>query len=168
MRDADWVIAWDPAVRRHAYLRLADVVFERNTMVHVGRGYAGPADRTLGGRGRLVMPGLVNLPSHNGREPIFQGIREEHGVPGHHMTGLFERFQAFGPGDVESRIACLELAPGELLRSGVTSVVDIGAAWDGWADAIARTGLHGFIGRHRDPGADRHLHRGPAARRSKR
>ena len=145
VKEADWVVAWDPAARRHAYLRGADVAFEGGTLVHVGEGYAGPADRVLEGRGRLVMPGLVNLHSHIGREPIFRGIREEHGVPGHHMTGLFERFQAFGPGDVDSRIACLELAACELLRSGVTSIVDIGAAWDGWADALARTGLRGFL-----------------------
>lgn len=145
IRGADWVVAWDAAAGRHTYMRGADVAFEGGSLVHVGMGYSGPADRTLEGAGRLVMPGLVNIHSHAGREPIFRGIREEHGVPGHHMTGLFERFQAFGPGDIASRIACLELAACELLCSGVTSLVDIGAAWDGWADAMARTGLRGFL-----------------------
>lgn len=145
VRGADWVVAWDAVAGRHTYMRGADVAFEAGTLVHVGTGYSGPADRTVEGRGRMVLPGLVNIHSHAGREPIFRGIREEHGVPGHHMTGLFERFQAFGPGDVESRIACLELAACELLRSGVTSLVDIGAPWDGWADAMARTGLRGFL-----------------------
>lgn len=145
IRGAEWVVAWDAAAGRHTYMRGADVAFEAGSLVHVGKGYAGPADRTLDGRGRMVMPGLVNVHSHAGREPIFRGIREEHGVPGHHMTGLFERFQAFGPGDIGSRIACLELAACELLRSGVTSLVDIGAPWDGWADAMARTGLRGFL-----------------------
>lgn len=145
IRGADWVVAWDATARRHVYSTAADVVFDGGTLAHVGPGYRGSADRVIEGRGRLVMPGLVNIHSHAGREPIFRGIREEHGVPGHYMTGLFERFQAFGPGEVESRIACLELAACELLRSGVTSLVDIGAAWDGWADAMARTGLRGFL-----------------------
>lgn len=127
------------------FSQAADVVFEGNTLAHVGPGYQGAADRVIEGRGRMVMPGLVNIHSHAGREPIFRGIREEHGVPGHYMTGLFERFQAFGAGDLESRVACLELAACELLRSGVTSLVDIGAPWDGWADAMARTGLRGFL-----------------------
>ncbi|MGQ0509085.1 MAG: amidohydrolase family protein [Betaproteobacteria bacterium] len=145
IRGADWIVAWDAAVGRHTYMKGADIAFEAGALVHVGKGYSGPADRIVEGRGRLVMPGLVNIHSHAGREPIFRGIREEHGVPGHHMTGLFERFQAFGPGDLDSRIACLELAACELLRSGVTSIVDIGAAWEGWADAMARTGLRAFL-----------------------
>ena len=44
IRNADWVVAWDAASRRHAYLRGGDVAFSGNTITFVGQGYAGAAD----------------------------------------------------------------------------------------------------------------------------
>jgi len=40
IRDSAWIVAWDAANQRHAYLRDADVVFTGDTIVHVGPGYA--------------------------------------------------------------------------------------------------------------------------------
>ena len=145
IRNADWVIGWDEALRSQVYLRGADVAFEGGTLLHVGRNYAGPADITLAGEHRMVMPGLVNVHSHLGHEPAFRGIREEHGVPAHYMTGLFERSQAYGAVDAETRAASAEFACCELLRCGVTSVLDIGPPWAGWADLMSRSGLRGFL-----------------------
>ena len=145
IRGAAWAIAWDAAAKRQVYRRNVDVAFEGDTLVHVGAGYGAPADTEIDGRGLMVMPGLVNIHAHPGHEPAFRGIREEHGVPGQYMTGLFERSQAYGPADAPTRAACTEVACCELLKSGVTSVVDIGPAWEGWADLIARSGLRGFL-----------------------
>jgi 5-methylthioadenosine/S-adenosylhomocysteine deaminase len=143
IRAAEWAVGWDGT--RHAYLRGADVAWRGNTLEYVGKGYSGPADREIDGRGRMVMPGLVNIHSHAGREPAFRGIREEHGVPAHHMTGLFERLQAYGPGDNEARAASAEIACGELLRSGVTTLLDIGPLWDGWTEQMAKSGLRCYL-----------------------
>ena len=44
--NADWVIAWDAAAKRHAYLTGGDVVFSGNAISFVGRGYKGSADET--------------------------------------------------------------------------------------------------------------------------
>lgn len=145
IRNAAWVIAWDAVAGRHTYQREVDVAFEGNTLVHVGTGYAGPADEEIDGRRRMVMPGLVNIHAHPGHEPAFRGVREEHGVRGHYMSGLFERSQAFPPADAALRAACTELACCELLRSGVTTIVDIGVPWDGWADTFARSGLRAWL-----------------------
>jgi len=145
VRNADWAIAWDEAAKSHVYRRGIDVAFDGNTLTHVGSGYAGPADRVIDGRQRMVMPGLVDIHSHPGHEPAYRGIREEHGVPKMHMTGLFERSQAYGAADDATRSASAEVACCELLRSGVTSVVDIGPAWDGWADLMAKSGLRAFL-----------------------
>src|ERR1700731_1509229 len=38
-----------------------------------------------------------------------------------------------------------EFAYCELLLSGVTSLVDISPAWDGWIELFARSGMRGFI-----------------------
>src|SRR5258706_11916896 len=95
IKDADWVIAWDAAAGRHVYKRGVDVVFKDDKLTHVGKGYAGKADKTLSGKDRMVMPGLVNIHSHPEHEPAYRGIREEHGLRTMYMSGLFERAQAF-------------------------------------------------------------------------
>jgi len=72
-------------------------------------------------------------------------VREEHGVRNMHMTGLYERSQAFSAPDDEARAASAEFAYCELLLSGVTSLVDISPAWDGWVDLFAKSGMRGFL-----------------------
>jgi len=62
-----------------------------------------------------------------------------------HMTGLYERSQAFSAPDDEARVASAEFAYCELLLSGVTSLVDISAAWDGWVEVCARSGMRSFL-----------------------
>ncbi|HZS33134.1 MAG TPA: amidohydrolase family protein [Methylomirabilota bacterium] len=144
IRNVDWVVAWDAAAGRHVYLRDADVVLEGNVIRWVGPAYPGPADETVDGRGRLVMPGLVDLHAHPTTEPAFKGIREEHGVPAMYMTGLYERVVAFRL-DEAGRAAAAEVAYSELLASGVTSLVDLSAPFPGWLDLLGRSGLRGFV-----------------------
>jgi 5-methylthioadenosine/S-adenosylhomocysteine deaminase len=145
IRNAEWVVAWDEAAGRHVYRRGVDIAFAGDTIAHVGRGYAGPADREVDGAGRLVIPGLVDIHSHPEHEPAYRGVREEHGLRNMYMSGLYERSQAFSVADEEGRAACAEFAYCELLRSGVTTLVDISAPWEGWLDLFARSGLRGFL-----------------------
>ncbi|HJU30942.1 MAG TPA: amidohydrolase family protein [Hyphomicrobiaceae bacterium] len=145
IKDADWAVVWQPQPGRHVYMRNVDVTFDGATITHVGKGYSGPADKTIDGTKRMVMPGLVNLHSHPEHEPAYRGIREEHGLPNMHMSGLFERSQAFYATDDEFRAAAAEFAYCELLKSGVTTLVDISPAWEGWADLLAKSGLRAFL-----------------------
>jgi 5-methylthioadenosine/S-adenosylhomocysteine deaminase len=145
VRRADWVIAWGEAAGHHGYRRHVDVAFADNQIVFVGPNYTGPADRVIDGTDRMVMPGLIDIHSHPEHEPLFRGVREEHGVRNMHMSGLYERSQAFSAPDDEARAASAEFAYCELLLSGVTSLVDISPAWDGWIDLFARSGMRGFL-----------------------
>jgi len=145
IKNAAWVIAWDEASGRHVYRRGVDVAFADDRISFVGLGFAEPADVMIDGRERLVMPGLIDIHSHPHHEPLYRGIREEHGLPEMHMTGLYERSQALQAPDVDARSASAEFAYCELLLSGVTSLVDISAPWDGWVDLFARSGMRGFI-----------------------
>jgi 5-methylthioadenosine/S-adenosylhomocysteine deaminase len=145
IKNADWVIAWDEAAGRHVYQRDADVVFGGSAISFVGRGYSGKAEVMVDGKDRMVMPGLVDIHSHPEHEPAYRGIREEHGVPEMYMSGLFERSQSFSATDDMFRAASAEFAYCELLRSGVTSLVDITPAWEGWIQLLAKSGLRGFV-----------------------
>ena len=145
IRNAAWVIAWDAGARRHVYLQGADVAFDDGTISFVGESFNGPADDEVDGRDRLVMPGLVDIHSHPNSESGYRGIREEHGVPNMHMTGLYERAQAFAPVDDAARRAGAEVSYCELLLSGVTTLADLSAPYEGWADLMAQSGLRGFL-----------------------
>lgn len=146
IRAAEWAIAWDETAKRHVYRRGVDVAFEEGGAISfVGKGHAGNADVVLDGRDRMVMPGLIDIHSHPDHEPAYRGIREEHGVPNLWMTGLYERSQAYSVPDDAGRKASATVAYCELLKSGVTSLVDITAPWQGWTELLAQSGLRGFL-----------------------
>ena len=145
IRNAGWVIAWNETAGQHAYRRDVDIAFSDDRIVFVGRNYTGAADRVIDGRDRLVLPGLIDIHAHPEHEPLYRGVREEHGVRNMHMTGLYERSQAFSAPDDEARAASAEFAYCELLLSGVTSLVDISPAWDGWIELFAKSGMRGFV-----------------------
>ncbi|HEY1299842.1 MAG TPA: amidohydrolase family protein [Stellaceae bacterium] len=144
IKNLDWAVLWDEAGARHCYRRGIDIAFD-DRIVSVGPGYAGPADRVIDGGGLMVMPGLIDIHAHPEHEPLYRGVREEHGLRNMHMTGLYERSQAYSATDDDARAASAESAYCELLRSGVTSLVDITAPWDGWVELFAKSGMRGFL-----------------------
>jgi cytosine/adenosine deaminase-related metal-dependent hydrolase len=145
IRNAAWVAAWDASAGRHVYRRGIDVAMSGDAIVHVGKGYPGTVDETIDGEDLFVMPGLIDIHAHPHTEPSYKGLREEHGVPEMFMTGLYERNQAFKL-DAAGRAAGAEVAYSELLASGVTTLADLSAPFDGWLDLLARSGLRGFVG----------------------
>ena len=145
IKNAAWVVAWDDTSGHHAYRRDIDVAFKDDRITYIGPSFAGHADRVIDGGQRMVMPGLLNIHSHPEHEPLYRGIREEHGLPSMHMTGLYERSQSLSAPDDEARAASAESAYCELLLCGVTSLVDISPAWPGWLDLFARSGMRGFL-----------------------
>ena len=144
IRNAAWVAAWDADARRHVCVRDVDLAFEGDIIVFLGPDFEGEADETIEGRALFVMPGLVDIHSHPTQEPVFRGIREEHGVPEMYDTGLYERGVAFRMNE-EARKAAAEVAYSEMLGSGVTSVCDLSAPCEGWINLVAKSGLRGFL-----------------------
>lgn len=144
IRNADCIIAWDAANRRHAYLMGGDLAFAGDSIVYVGPHFAGAAETTIDGRGLMVMPGLIDIHSHPSTEPFFRGVREEHGVPEMFMTGLYERSVAFRP-DLAARRCGKEVAYCEMLLTGITTVADLSGNDEGWMDTALRSGLRVFL-----------------------
>ena len=144
IRQAAWAVAWDSAAGAHKYVRDADVAFAGDRIVFVGPAYGGAMDTVIDGRNVCVLPGLVNLHCHPFLEPIYRGIREEHGVPSMSMTGLYERSQAFPPDEV-AMLAAAEVGYCELLLSGVTSICDQVFPFPGWLGLVTRSGLRAFV-----------------------
>ena len=150
IRNADWLVAYDPVGESHVYLRNADLAFTGNTITYVGPRYQGEAAREIDGRERLVTPGLVNIHSHPSSEPLRKGITDETLSPGFHHSSLYEFLTVFD-NDAEGRVACLQVALAELLLSGCTTVTDLSSPYDEWLDTLGRE-RHPSRGRPRFPG----------------
>ena len=141
IRNADWVVRWNPEKGRHEYLRNADVVFRGHTVAYVGSDYDGAADEEIDGRGLMAMPGLVDIHCHPTNQPITRGIREEIANPALYMTALYDR-TGLWRADQDALYYGAVVAYGELLKSGVTTVVDYAARVpDGWIELMAESGL---------------------------
>ncbi|MBL8700160.1 MAG: amidohydrolase family protein [Alphaproteobacteria bacterium] len=144
IRGLDWLVAWDAAAGTHVYLRNADLAFRGDEVVHVGPGYAGPADTTISGAGRMASPGLVNVHSHPTSEPGNKGALEELGSPALGQSSLYEYMPVFRM-DASAAPLASKVAIWELLKSGVTTFCDLSGAREGWADELAATGIRAVL-----------------------
>ena len=136
--NVDWIVAWDENLKSHTYIKGGDLVFDGNRISHIGMTHAGAADRVIDGAGLCLMPGLVDVHSHPASEVMYRGIREDHSVREHYMTGLYERSCSF-PIDPEDLKIGAEVAYADLMLSGVTTLVDIAFPYPGWADVMERS-----------------------------
>ncbi len=137
---ADWIIGWDEGRGSHVYLQGADLAFREGEIIHVGRSFPGKVDRRIEGRGRLVMPGLVDIHSHPASEPLYKGYNEEARSARLGMSGLYEYMPVVRP-DREGARWAAEYAYSEAMLSGVTTLVDLSVPWEGWLDLAGRSGL---------------------------
>ena len=144
IRNADWIVAWNAGEKRHEYRRGGDVAWRGRDLAQVGGRYAGKADTEIDGRGRMVMPGFVNVHSHPASEPGNKGLLEELGSPGLGQSSLYEFMPVFRL-PPEAAAAATQVAVAELLQSGVTTFLDFSPARDGWADDLAATGIRAVL-----------------------
>ncbi len=144
IRAADWIVAWDQRAESHAYLKGGDLAFHGSEITHVGSRYDGAFGREIDGAGLMVLPGLINIHCHPTSEPGNKGLLEELGSPLLGQSSLYEFMPVFRIGP-QAASAATEVAMSELLRSGVTTVVDLSGLRPGWADDLAATGLRAYI-----------------------
>jgi len=139
-RNAAWVVAWDEARAAHVYRRNIDVTIRNAEIVFVGKRYEGAGDGEIDCTRRLLLPGLVNIHTHPTSEPLRKGITDESRSPGFWHSSLYEFLTVFN-NDRQGSIAAMQVALAELLMSGVTTVVDLSIAFDGWIDTLAQSGI---------------------------
>ena len=144
IRRADWTLGYDPSTGSHCYRRNADIAFTDDRIVHVGGRYEGRADVEIDGTRLFVMPGLVNIHTHSATMPLMKGIREDMANPRLYMSALYDGWNLF-VAEPEDKVWNSRFAYAELLRSGVTSVVDMCYPYPGWLEAMAESGLRGWL-----------------------
>jgi 5-methylthioadenosine/S-adenosylhomocysteine deaminase len=144
IRNCAWIVAYDEASAGHVYLKGGDVAYDGGRLIHVGGAYAGPAETTIDGERMMVMPGLVDIHSHPSSEAMTKGWNDELGSAKLYGSSLYEFMPLFRC-DAEGIPACATVCFSELLLSGVTTLVDMSGAWEGWLDLFAASGLRGVV-----------------------
>src|SRR5687767_12222535 len=142
---AGWVIAFDGD--GHRLLRDGVVVMEDETIVHVGASADGPVDETIDARDRVLTPGLISTHAHLGSSPLDRSFIEDRGSAQFWYSGLFEYLPVRdGAQDEEGTRACIDFSMAELLRGGVTTVLDIGRQGEYVAERAEQVGLRVYEG----------------------
>lgn len=144
IRNAHTVIAHDAARGGHAYLHDADIAFDAAGFVHVGGRYEGPFTAEISGRDRMVMPGLVNVHCHSGEEPVSKSLFEDAGTAALWGQAMYEYSTLIEISD-DAVEAALTVMLGDLLRSGVTTFVDIAGPHACWLPTLARSGARAYV-----------------------
>lgn len=153
MKGADFVIGWDAAAGRHEYLIGADVVFRGADIVFVGHGWEGAADTVIDCAGRMLMPGLVNIHAHPSSTLEAKSLIEEVATIQLGSSLLYDIYKSIHLPAAYKR-ASLDASLAELLKGGSTTVVDISyapavgsyPAVEGWVEALAASGIRGYVG----------------------
>jgi len=144
IRRAAWIVAWDAEINAHVYLRDGDVAFSASALLQVGGHYDGAASEEIAGSSLMVMPGLVNIHCHSGDEPLAKGLFEDAGTPALWGNALYE-FSALLDADEDAQAAAQTVMLGDLMRSGVTTVLDIAGDHPRWVSTMAQSGLRGYL-----------------------
>jgi len=144
-RNVDWLVRWNAKAGAHEYLRGGDFAYEGDRIVHAGHSFAGACAEERDGAGLMIMPGLINLHTHSATMPVLKGIREDMANPRLYMSALYDGWNLF-PTPPERKRWNTAYAYGEMLRSGVTTVLDMCYPFPGWVDIAEESGLRCFLG----------------------
>ena len=145
---AGHVVAFDG--RGHRLLRDGTVIVDGDHIVSVGPRLAAPAEglsETVDASDSILTPGLISTHAHIGGSPLDRSFIEDRGNPQFFYSGLFELLPVRGAAqDEEATRACVDFSMAELLRGGVTTVMEIGGASEYVAARAADYGLRVYVG----------------------
>lgn len=140
---ARWVVAFQDG--GHRLLEHGEVLVEDERVAWVGRRWDGPCDRTLEAPEQLLIPGLITVHSHAANSPLTKSFLEDRGNPFHYMSGLYE-YLTLTDTTVEDALLAARFSLVEMLRSGITTVVELGRlAADGVVDLAGALGVRAYV-----------------------
>jgi cytosine/adenosine deaminase-related metal-dependent hydrolase len=122
---ASYIIAFDGT--RHRYLRDGELVFQGQDIIYIGKSYEGEVAKTIDAKGKIISPGFISTHAHLSESPMDRSFVEDVGKPQFYFSGLYEMLPTRGAAmDREMLQLCLEYSLAEILRSGTTTVVELG------------------------------------------
>jgi len=130
----------------HRILRDGCLVLEGDQIIHVGASYDGSVDEVIDATNRIVTPGMINTHTHLAGSPLDKSFVEDVGSRQFYLSGLpvMLKARAGAMGQME-REACVDYSMAEMIRTGTTTVMELGPIGDYVADAVERAGLRAYI-----------------------
>jgi len=113
----------------------------------VGPRFDGRVDETVDATDRVLTPGLISTHAHVSGSPLDRSFIEDCGNPQFWFSGLFEMLPVRSDSqDEEAGRACVDFSMAELLRGGVTTVMEIGTLGDYVVERAPHYGLRVYMG----------------------
>ena len=130
----------------HRILQDGCLIIEGNHITHIGTTYDGAVDETIDATNRIVTPGFINTHAHLAGSPLDKSFIEDIGSRQFYLSGLpiMLKARAGAMGQAE-REACVDYSMAELIRSGTTTVMELGPIGDYVADAAEQSGMRAYI-----------------------
>jgi cytosine/adenosine deaminase-related metal-dependent hydrolase len=142
---ASHIIAYQDGGHRH--LRDGVVVLEDDAILHVGPCFDGEVDETIDATGKVVTPGFINTHSHLAGSPLDKSFIEDVGPRQFYLSGLFEYLPVRNAAQDEAADrACLAYSMAELLRTGTTTVLEIGHRAEEAIEEAGKVGMRLYMG----------------------
>jgi 5-methylthioadenosine/S-adenosylhomocysteine deaminase len=142
---ASHIVAYQDGGNR--YLRDGVIVIEGNTITHVGRQFAGEADEIIDATHKIITPGLISCHAHLAGSPLDKSFIEDVGPRNFYLSGLFEMLPTRAAAqDEDGTRACIDFSMAELLKTGCTTVVDLGGFHDYIVERAGACGIRLYIG----------------------
>ncbi len=150
MIQGGWIVGYDG--REHRLLTDGVLVFENDRITAVGKNYAGRVDRVIEARGRLITPGLINIHFHAGTDAGGRLITDvgrrdffQTGYLNYHSAG---KGKQGGMDHLEEAEVGGKFSLIELIKSGCTTVVEVGAGpemVEGLVPIVKELGIRAYL-----------------------
>ena len=158
--EASWIVGHERG--GHTLIRDGAVVYEGNTIVHVGKGFEGHVDRTIDAKDKLVAPGFVDTHVHSGHRASHRLITDT-GRPMYYGQPFLEisvpkegkivkgdpRYLKHGDSGSEAAFQLnATFTVAELLRNGVTTFIEYGSqlsVQDALLAEVTRLGARAYL-----------------------
>lgn len=130
----------------HRILEGGCLVTEGNTIHYVGKRFSEPVDEVIDATDCLVTPGLINVHTHLFESPLDKTLVEDIGRREFANSKLVDVLPGKARAmDEAAERACVDFSMLELIRTGTTTVMEIGFVGAYTAEAAERAGLRAYI-----------------------
>ena len=158
--EATWVVGHERG--QHQLIRDGVVVYEGNTILHVGKAFEGHVDQTISAKDKLVAPGFIDTHVHSGHRASHRLITDT-GRPMYYGQPFLEisvpkegkivkgdpRYLKHGDAGSEAAFKLNAIfTVAELLRNGVTTFVEYGSqlrVQDALLAEVTRLGTRAYL-----------------------
>ncbi len=158
--EATWIVGH--ARGQHQLIRDGVVVYEGNTILHVGKAFEGHVDQTIAAKDKLVAPGFIDSHVHSGHRASHRLITDT-GRPMYYGQPFLEisvpkegkvvkgdpRYLQHGDAGSEAAFKLnATFTVAELLRNGVTTFVEYGSqlrVQDALLAEVTRLGARAYL-----------------------